>query len=140
MLCTHIMMNCKFILWYCFNLQICPMAMLQLFCCICRGTSSSLNKEALHLSSSSESSGLKLPDASLLLNSPSMPVGHFTDHSSRVAAAMAENESRKRDTNVSASTYPRSKIPKGTLPHMKNIPETGSGLLVPPQLAGRSVC
>ncbi|XP_009588783.1 uncharacterized protein [Nicotiana tomentosiformis] len=103
-----------------------------------QGTSSSLNKEALHLSSSSESSGLKLPDASLLLNSPSMPVGHFTDHSSRVAAAMAENASRKRDTNVSASTYPRSKIPKGTLPHMKNIPETGSGLLVPPQLAGRS--
>ncbi|XP_009760799.1 uncharacterized protein LOC107787269 [Nicotiana tabacum] len=101
-------------------------------------TSSSLNKEALHLSSSSESSELKLPDASVLLNSPSMPVGYMTDHSSRVAAAMAENASRKRDKNVSASTYPRSKIPKGTLPHMKNVPETGSGLLVPPQLAGRS--
>ncbi|XP_060217444.1 uncharacterized protein LOC132644827 [Lycium barbarum] len=103
-------------------------------------SSSSLNKEALHLSSSSESSELKLPDASLLLNSPSMlgHLGHSTDHSSRVAAAMAENASRKRDVNVSASTYPRSKIPKGTLPHMKNVPETGGGLLLPPQLTGRS--
>ncbi|KAJ8573618.1 hypothetical protein K7X08_010129 [Anisodus acutangulus] len=102
--------------------------------------SSSLNKEALHLSSSSESSGLKLPDASLLLNSPSMAdhLGHTNDHSSRVAAAMAENASRKRDVNVSASTYPRRKIPKGTLPHMKNVPETGAGLLLPPQLTGRS--
>lgn len=103
-------------------------------------TSSSLNKEALHLSSLSESSELKLPDASLLLNSPTMPghLGHITDHSSRVAAAMAENATRKRDINVSASTYPRSKIPKGTLPHMKNVPETGGGLLLPPQLTGRS--
>lgn len=100
-----------------------------------------MNKEALHLSNLSESSKLKLPDASLLLNSPTMP-GHLglnTDHSSRVAAAMAENATRKRDINVSASTYPRSKIPKGTLPNMKNVPETGGGLLLPPQLTGRSV-
>ncbi|KAL3348395.1 hypothetical protein AABB24_021855 [Solanum stoloniferum] len=62
-------------------------------------TSSSLNKEALHSSSLSESSELKLPDASLLLNSPTMPgnLGHNTDHSSLVAAAMAENATRKRD-------------------------------------------
>ncbi|KAH0726045.1 hypothetical protein KY284_001910 [Solanum tuberosum] len=102
-------------------------------------TSSSLNKEALHSSSLSESSELKLPDASLLLNSPTMPghLGHNTDHSSLVAAAMAENATRKRDIKVSAFTYPRSKIPKGTLPHMKNVPETGSGLLLPPQLTGR---
>ncbi|XP_055817937.1 uncharacterized protein LOC129887023 [Solanum dulcamara] len=99
---------------------------------------SSLNKE--HLSSLSESSELKLPDASLLLNSPTMRghLGHNTDHSSRVAAAMAENATRKRDINVSASTFPRSKIPKGTLPHMKNVPETEGGLLLPPQLTGRS--
>ncbi|KAL3380637.1 hypothetical protein AABB24_001010 [Solanum stoloniferum] len=103
-------------------------------------TSSSLNKEALHSSSLSESSELKLPDASLLLNSPTMPghLGHNTDHTSLVAAAMAENATRKRDIKVSASTYPRSKIPKGTLPHMKNVPETGGGLLLPPQLTGRS--
>lgn len=104
-------------------------------------TSSSLNKESSDLSSLSESSELKLPDASLLLNSPAMPghLGHNSDHSSRVAAAMAENATRKRDINVSASTYPRSKIPKKTLPHMKNVPETGGGLLLPPQLTGRSV-
>lgn len=134
------MMNCKFILWQCFNLQICPTTMLQLyFICLCRKTGSSLNKE--HLSSLSESSELKLPDASLLLNSPTKPghLGHDTDHSSRVAAAMAENATRKRDINVSASTYPRSKIPRATLPHMKNVPETEGGLLLPPQLTGRSV-
>ncbi|CAN4080615.1 unnamed protein product [Withania somnifera] len=103
-------------------------------------TSLTLNKEALHSSSLLASSELKLPDASLLLDSPTMPghLGHSTDHSSRVAAAMAENATRKRDINVSRSTYSRSKIPKGTLPHMKNIPETGGGLL-PPQLTGRSV-
>ncbi|KAF3655803.1 putative glycerol-3-phosphate dehydrogenase [NAD(+)] 1, cytosolic-like [Capsicum annuum] len=103
-------------------------------------TTSSLNKEALHFSSLSESSELKLPDASLLFDSPTMPghLGHNTDHSSRVAAAMAENATRKRDINVSVSTYPHSKIPKGNLPHMKNVPETGGGLLLPPQLSGRS--
>ncbi|KAJ8423777.1 hypothetical protein Cgig2_008662 [Carnegiea gigantea] len=80
----------------------------------------------------------RLPDASLLLNSPilSQPVG--TDHSSRVAAAMAENASRKREANGSSSSNIRGKIPRGNLPHSKNIPDTGSGQLVPPQLRGRS--
>ncbi|KAK4372066.1 hypothetical protein RND71_007450 [Anisodus tanguticus] len=65
-------------------------------------------------------------------------LGHNTDHSFRVAATMAENASWKRDVSVSVFTYPRRKIPKGTLPHMKNVPETGGGLLLPPQLTGRS--
>lgn len=136
------MVNCKFIPWQCFSLQIYPAANASIiFHCICRRTTSSLNKEALHFSSLSESSELKLPDASLLFDSPTMPghLGHNTDHSSRVAAAMAENATRKRDINVSVSTYPHSKIPKGNLPHMKNVPETGGGLLLPPQLSGRSV-
>ncbi|KAJ8565520.1 hypothetical protein K7X08_008096 [Anisodus acutangulus] len=51
---------------------------------------------------------------------------------------MAENASWKRGVSVSVSTYPHRKIPKGTLPHMKNVPETGDGLLLPPQLTGRN--
>jgi hypothetical protein len=63
-----------------------------------------------------------------------------SDHSSRVAAAMAENASRKRDSNGSASALlPRRKVPRGTLPHSRNVPDTVRGVLVPPQLSGRSV-
>lgn len=90
---------------------------------------------------SDESSELKLPDASFLLNSPVVPSNllHPTDHTSRVAAAMAEGAARKRDLQGSPATYPRSKVRKGTLPHPKNIPETVGGRLLPPQLAGRFV-
>ncbi|KAH9610861.1 hypothetical protein KSS87_009362 [Heliosperma pusillum] len=79
----------------------------------------------------------KLPDAALLLSSPiiSQPIG--TDHSARVAAAVAENASRKREANGSSSSFIREKIPRSHLPHSKNIPETSSGLLTPPQLRGR---
>ncbi|KAH7528030.1 uncharacterized protein LOC107417804 [Ziziphus jujuba] len=82
----------------------------------------------------------KLPDASLLLNSPdfSSNMVSATDHSSLVAAAMAENASRKRDSKGLASSLPRSKVPKGSLPHSKNVPDTVGGMLVPPQLSGRS--
>ncbi|KAJ4711553.1 Glycerol-3-phosphate dehydrogenase [Melia azedarach] len=79
----------------------------------------------------------KLPDASVLLNSASMPVVTGTDHASRVAAAMAESSTRKRDSNGLTSTLPRSKLPKGNLPHSKNVLDTAGGLLVPPQLSGR---
>ncbi|GMN53696.1 hypothetical protein TIFTF001_022831 [Ficus carica] len=83
----------------------------------------------------------KLPDASELLNSSefssSNALGGITDHSSLVAAAMAQSASRKRDSTATLpSSLPRSKVPKGTLPHSKNVPETVSGLLVPPQLRG----
>ncbi|KAL0291418.1 UNVERIFIED_CONTAM: hypothetical protein Scaly_2637500 [Sesamum calycinum] len=89
---------------------------------------------------SNQSSELKLPDASFLLNSPvvSSNLLNASDHSSRVAAAMAESAARKRDLNGSSGTYPRSKVPKGTLPHSKSVPDTGDGRLLPPQLAGRS--
>ncbi|XP_021611044.1 uncharacterized protein LOC110613932 isoform X2 [Manihot esculenta] len=82
----------------------------------------------------------KLPDASLLLNSPSVSfsIGTGTDHASRVAVAMAESESRKRAHGL-PSTLPRSKVPKGSLPHTKMHPDTVGGILVPPQLSGRSV-
>ncbi|KAJ9189340.1 hypothetical protein P3X46_000648 [Hevea brasiliensis] len=83
-----------------------------------------------------------LPDASLLLNSPSVSLltatGTGTDHASRVAAAMAESASRKRDSHGLPSSLPRSKVPKGTLPHTKMVPDTVGGILVPPQLSGRS--
>ncbi|XP_059459832.1 uncharacterized protein LOC132189224 [Corylus avellana] len=83
----------------------------------------------------------RLPDASFLLNSPAMSSSllNNSDHSSRVAAAMAENASRKRDSNGSASALlPRRKVPRGTLPHSRNVPDTVRGVLVPPQLSGRS--
>ncbi|KAF7139009.1 hypothetical protein RHSIM_Rhsim07G0061200 [Rhododendron simsii] len=113
-----------------------------------------LSNEHLRSSKSSEPSVVKLPDASLLLNSTvvklpdaslllnSTPVSSDlvsgSDHSSRVAAAIAERESRKREANILASALPRSKVPKGTLPQQKSIPDTVAGLLVPPQLSGRS--
>ncbi|KAL3814776.1 hypothetical protein ACJIZ3_016044 [Penstemon smallii] len=90
---------------------------------------------------SDQSSELKLPDASLLLNSLAGPSNllNASDHSSRVAVAMSENAARKRDFNGSRANNPRSsKVPKGTLPHSKNIPDTVAGRLLPPQLAGRS--
>ncbi|VFR02309.1 unnamed protein product [Cuscuta campestris] len=105
-----------------------------------KGEEPSSKKQPLESSHPSQSSELKLPDASFLLNSPSLPshLEHSSDHSFRVATAMAEN-ARKRDLNGPvSSSYPRSKVPRGSLPHTKNFPDTGSGLLLPPQLSGRS--
>ncbi|XP_061352482.1 uncharacterized protein LOC133297374 [Gastrolobium bilobum] len=81
----------------------------------------------------------KLPDASLLLNSPTVlsNLASASDHSSRVAAAVAENASRKRDSNGMASSAVRSKVPRGNLPRSRNVPETAGVMLVPPQISGR---
>ncbi|KAF7836117.1 putative glycerol-3-phosphate dehydrogenase [NAD(+)] 1, cytosolic [Senna tora] len=83
----------------------------------------------------------KLPDASLLLNSPAVSSNlmNASDHSSRVAAALAENASRKRDSNGLASSTLRSKVPRGNLPPSRSVPDTSGGMLVPPQLKGRLV-
>ncbi|KAG5539136.1 hypothetical protein RHGRI_019630 [Rhododendron griersonianum] len=99
-----------------------------------------LSNEHLRSSKSSEPSAVKLPDASLLFNSTpvSSDLVSGSDHSLRVAAAIAERESRKREANILASALPRSKVPKGNFPHQKSIPDTVAGLLVPPQLRGRS--
>ncbi|XP_030532207.1 uncharacterized protein LOC115742210 [Rhodamnia argentea] len=82
----------------------------------------------------------KLPDASLLLDAPAGLASPLSsgDHASRVAAARAESALRKRESHSLSSSVPRSKMPRGTLPHMKNVPDTVDGLLVPPQLSGRS--
>ncbi|KAI3968196.1 hypothetical protein MKX01_018499 [Papaver californicum] len=82
----------------------------------------------------------KLPDASLLLDSPAFSSHQMSgnDHSSRVAAAMAESSSRKRESKGPASTNPRSKFPRGNLLNTKSFPDTVGGVLVPPQLKGRS--
>ncbi|XWS74717.1 hypothetical protein CRYUN_Cryun01aG0021800 [Craigia yunnanensis] len=88
----------------------------------------------------------KLPDASLLLNSPSLSLVSRNDHASVVEAAVAESASRKRDTkgmmglgsSVSVALQPRVKLPRATLPHSKSVLDTGGGALVPPQLKGRS--
>ncbi|MFQ6657221.1 hypothetical protein Gotur_026995, partial [Gossypium turneri] len=87
----------------------------------------------------------KLPDASMLLNSPTVPLTSGNDHASVVAAAMADNLSRKRDSkgmmgsgsSNSTQPLPRAKLPRATLPHSKSVPDTGGGSLVPPQLRGR---
>ncbi|KAK9058072.1 hypothetical protein SSX86_022912 [Deinandra increscens subsp. villosa] len=82
----------------------------------------------------------RLPDASFLLNSPSLPsnTSGIYDHTSAVAAAMAQNASRKRDFKESTTSYPHGKVPRGNLLHPKNAPKIASGLLPPPQLSGRS--
>ncbi|CAH9091937.1 unnamed protein product [Cuscuta europaea] len=106
-----------------------------------RSEESPSNKQILESTHASEPSELKLPDASFLLSSPSLPthLGDSSDHSFRVAAAMVENATRKRDLNgPESSSYPRSKVPKGPLPHTKSFLDTGGGLLLPPQLTGRS--
>lgn len=84
----------------------------------------------------------KLPDASLLLNSPVLPcsTSGSSDHYSRVAAAVATNASRKREGNGSTNASTRAKVPRGSnIPHSKNIPDTSGGHLVPPQLRGRCI-
>ncbi|KAL0874482.1 hypothetical protein Bca101_024187 [Brassica carinata] len=88
------------------------------------------------LNEKEEREGLpQLPDALLLLESPTLAhVSGGGDHASVVAAAM-----RKRDLNGNSSSLPRRpKVPRGFLPHSKNIPDTSGNLLVPPQLKGRS--
>ncbi|XP_010419926.1 PREDICTED: uncharacterized protein LOC104705598 [Camelina sativa] len=86
-----------------------------------------------------EESVEKLPDALFLLESPTLAQVTGGDHASVVAAAMAESALRKRDLNGNASSLPRRpKVPRGNLPHSKNIPETMGNVLVPPQLKGRS--
>ncbi|KAK7243636.1 hypothetical protein RIF29_38442 [Crotalaria pallida] len=81
----------------------------------------------------------KLPDVSLLLNSSAVSSNlmNASDHSSRVAAALAENASRKRDSNGMASSSVRGKVPRGNLPHSRSVPDTSGGMLVPPQISGR---
>ncbi|CAN1132496.1 hypothetical protein LINPERHAP2_LOCUS7063 [Linum perenne] len=80
----------------------------------------------------------KLPDASLLLNSPSISVVRGSDHMSWVRPVVGETTSRKRDSTGLPSSSTHSKLPKGNLLHGKNVPDTASGMLVPPQLRGRS--
>ncbi|KAH7667218.1 hypothetical protein IHE45_12G045400 [Dioscorea alata] len=104
-----------------------------------RLASSSLAKSN-NASSSSLPSVEKLPDASMLLSSPSFSSYQLigNDHSSRVVAAIAESGSRKRESNGSGFPHPRSKLPRSSLPHSRNVPDTLGGLLIPPQLTGRS--
>ncbi|XVF40836.1 hypothetical protein PTKIN_Ptkin01aG0148300 [Pterospermum kingtungense] len=96
------------------------------------------------LASGSSSTLEKLPDASVLLNSPTVSLRSSNDHASVVAAAMAESASRKRDSKglscsgSVAPPLPKAKLPRATLPHSKSVPDTGGGILVPPQLKGRS--
>ncbi|CAN0917228.1 hypothetical protein LINGRAHAP2_LOCUS30163 [Linum grandiflorum] len=80
----------------------------------------------------------KLPDASLLLNSTSISAVRGSDHASWVRPVGTETTSRKRDSTGLPSSSTHSKLPKGSLLHGTNVPDTASGVLVPPQLRGRS--
>ncbi|PIA53484.1 hypothetical protein AQUCO_00900227v1 [Aquilegia coerulea] len=101
---------------------------------------SSSNRALGNVSYVSTSTVEQLPDASMLLNSPTFSSHQMSgnDHYSRVTAAMAESASRKRESNGAVSSHQRSKFPRSNLPHSRNVPETVGGLLVPPQLSGRS--
>ncbi|XP_047323145.1 uncharacterized protein LOC124926879 [Impatiens glandulifera] len=85
--------------------------------------------------SNPEPSVVKLPDASMLMNSldsPSYPANYPW-----VSAAVT----RKRDASgfgSSSSSLMHGKIPKATPVHSKSIPDTIRGQLVPPQVKGRS--
>ncbi|XP_073158045.1 uncharacterized protein [Henckelia pumila] len=105
-----------------------------------RKAESSTTSQMKSVSKTSESSELKLPDASFLLNSTSVPSNGLcaSDHSTRVAAAMARSAARKRELNMLPADNPHSKFPKRSLPHSKNVPDTLGGRLLPPQLVGRS--
>lgn len=83
---------------------------------------------------------IELPDASELLKSLDAPANQTgRDHSSRVATAMATSASRKRpETNGFSSFSPHRKLPRGNLPPSRIPPDTSGGLLIPPQLRGRS--
>ncbi|MQL76702.1 hypothetical protein Taro_009082 [Colocasia esculenta] len=89
---------------------------------------------------SGPSPSIKLPDAALLLSSPSFSTHQTSssDHSSRVAAAMAENASRKRTSNGLVPQNSQNKHHKGSSPVSKTMSDVKSSLLIPPQLQGRS--
>ncbi|KAL9251083.1 hypothetical protein AKJ16_DCAP04479 [Drosera capensis] len=102
---------------------------------------SSVNGKTETVSHLASSSIKKLPDASILLNSPmsSHPV-NSTSHSSPVAPSYSQSSLGKREGNGSISSDIRTKMPRGSLPHLRNILDTGTGdnKMVPPQLRGRS--
>ncbi|XP_057838352.2 uncharacterized protein LOC131048413 [Cryptomeria japonica] len=82
----------------------------------------------------------ELPDASVLLGSLTGPANLIgNDHSSRVAAAMAASASRKRpETNGSVGPLPYRKLPRQSLSPSRLPSDASGGVLIPPQLRGRS--
>ncbi|PRQ54924.1 hypothetical protein RchiOBHm_Chr1g0318991 [Rosa chinensis] len=79
----------------------------------------------------------KLPDASQLFGSSEFS-SNMLSGNYQSSLVGAESASRKRESNSFASPIPRSKVPRGNLPHSRNVPDTLGGMLVPPQLSGRS--
>lgn len=101
---------------------------------------SSLHGQQSEAGKNSIESMIELPDASELLKSLAAPANQTgSDHSSRVVTAMAASASRKRpETNGFAALSPHRKLPRGNLPPSRIPPDTSGGLLIPPQLRGRS--
>ncbi|CAN6443530.1 unnamed protein product [Victoria cruziana] len=89
---------------------------------------------------SSQQTIQRLPDVSQLLDSPSFTPDQLNggDHYSRVAAAMAARELKKRESNGSLPSLPQRKIARGNMPPQRIQPDTLGGRLLPPQISGRS--
>lgn len=88
---------------------------------------------------SSQQTIQRLPDVSQLLDSPSFTPDQLNggDHYSRVAAAMAARELKKRESNGSLPSLPQRKIARGNMPPQRIQPDTLGGRLLPPQISGR---
>lgn len=111
-------------------------------CCTHRAAITSPRPSSNDVATSSTFSTERLPDASLLLESPSLPsysAVSLGGHSSIIAAARAENMSRKRESNGSALSNPQNKCPRRNVPNPRNLHNAAGGMLVPPQLSGRLV-
>jgi len=122
---------------------ICRSCFTCLLCFLCRNFVSSSHQSCNVVSPLPLPQMEKLPDASLLFFSSFLSHQSIvTDHSSGIASAIAasDRESRKRESNGSGLAYPHRKLPRGPLPHSRNIPDTVGGQLIPPQLRGRLVC
>ncbi|XP_020593602.1 uncharacterized protein LOC110033825 [Phalaenopsis equestris] len=82
----------------------------------------------------------RLPDASILLSSPSFSPQQYGGNNrfSHIASGITKMASRKRERNGSAFVHPSNKNPRGSLPNSRSISDTSSSTFIPPQLKGRS--
>uniref|UniRef100_A0A1D1YJ71 30S ribosomal protein S12, chloroplastic n=1 Tax=Anthurium amnicola TaxID=1678845 RepID=A0A1D1YJ71_9ARAE len=97
-----------------------------------RGLVTSLHVQS-EITSHGPSPSIQLPDASLLLSSAFSSTNQISgiDH-------LAENASRKRVANGSVPQHPQTKHHRGSSPCSRPIADVKGGLLIPPQLHGRS--
>ncbi|XP_050209356.1 uncharacterized protein LOC126660068 [Mercurialis annua] len=97
-------------------------------------TNPNINPNKINSASSSpnpsNSTNNKLPDASILLNSSSIL--------SSISVEPRKRDSTQMAASASVVAGRSSKLQKGKLLNAKNKPDTEGGLLIPPQLLGKS--